>query len=119
MRSKYGVKGVQVRLLLANEEKIYLTDKNGYYKIAGLEKGQNYLITVLSGTEVYNLSPKSRTYKNLSRNMTDQNFYVVEKFTVNKKQTAKKQAIDNAEQDWNTKYGLENNNGLIQKDIHW
>ena len=51
--------------------------------------------------------------------MTDQNFYVVEKFTVNKKQTAKKQAIDNAEQDWNTKYGLENNNGLIQKDIHW
>ena len=33
--------------------------------------------------------------------------------------TKEKQTIDDTNQDWNTKYGLENNNGLIQKDIHW
>ncbi len=89
LKSKYGLKGVQVRLLLENEEKIYLTDKNGYYKISDLEEGGNYLVTVLSGKEVYNLSPKSRTYKNLSKNMTDQNFYAIEKIIVTKRKDTK------------------------------
>ena len=75
--------------LLENEEKIYLTDKNGYYKISDLEEGGNYLVTVLSGKEVYNLSPKSRTYKNLSKNMTDQNFYAIEKIIVTKRKDTK------------------------------
>ncbi len=120
LKSKFGVKGVQVRLLLASEEKIYLTDKNGYYKIAGLEKGQNYLITVLSGKEILNISPKSRTYKNLSGNMKNQNFYVVEKIVINKnKKPVKKTKVDGQEQDWNTRYGLENSNGIIKKDIEW
>ena len=120
LKSKFGVKGVQVRLLLESEEKIYLTDKNGYYKITGLEKGKNYLVTVLSGKEILNISPKSRTYKNLSGNMKNQNFYVVEKIVINKgKKPVKKTKVDSSEQDWNTRYGLENDNGLIRKDIEW
>ena len=120
LKSKFGVKGVQVRLLLASEEKIYLTDKNGYYKIAGLEKGGNYLITVLSGKEILNISPKSRTYKNLSGNMKNQNFYVVEKIVIDRnKKSVKKPKSSDQEQDWNTRYGLENSNGIIKKDIEW
>ncbi len=119
LKGKVGVKGVQVRLLLSDEEKIFLTDKNGYYKIPELDKGKNYLITVLSGKETLNLSPKSRTYKNLSSNMKKQNFYVVEKIKENKpkQKIGKDDGIEN--QDWNSKYGIVNKNGVIQKDIHW
>ena len=118
LKGKVGVKGVQVRLLLSDEEKIFLTDKNGYYKIPELDKGKNYLITVLSGKETLNLSPKSRTYKNLSTNMKKQNFYVVEKAKVEKPKKVEKDT-NTETQDWNSKYGIVNKNGVIQKDIHW
>ena len=125
LKSKYGVQGVQVRLLLSDEERIYLTDKNGYYKIPGLDKNKNYLITVLSGKETLNLSPKSRTYKNLKTNMKNQNFYVVEKVKIANEH---KKDIENNRNNnlnnknsgnWRSDYGFENRDGIIQKDIHW
>ena len=125
LKSKEGVKGVQVRLLLSDEERIYLTDKNGFYKIPGLEKGKNYLITVLSGKETLNLSPKSRTYKNLVSDMKNQNFYVIEKIKIATRQQDDNEAdnaatpSDNRNGGWHSKYGFENKGGIIQKDIHW
>ena len=83
-----------------------------------MDKGKNYLITVLSGKETLNLSPKSRTYKNLSTNMKKQNFYVVEKAKVEKPKKVEKDT-NTETQDWNSKYGIVNKNGVIQKDIHW
>jgi len=78
------------------------------------------LVTVLSGKEILNISPKSRSYKNLSKNMKNQNFYVVEKFVIDKnKKNTRKTKVNEQDQDWNTRYGLENKNGVIQKEIHW
>jgi hypothetical protein len=51
--------------------------------------------------------------------MKKQNFYVVEKIKENKpkQKIGKDDGIEN--QDWNSKYGIVNKNGVIQKDIHW
>ena len=132
LKGKFGVSGVQVRLILEDEEKIFLTDKNGYYKIPDLEKGKNYLITVLSGKKTFDMSPKSRTYKKLSDNMKKQNFYVIENTNYKKDKSTKKNSVevkygkqDNSynsnydNQDWNERYGFENKDGVIHKDIHW
>ncbi|MGE4384500.1 MAG: carboxypeptidase regulatory-like domain-containing protein [Endomicrobiaceae bacterium] len=131
LKGKMGVQGVQVRLLIDDEERIYLTDNNGFYKIPDLISGYNYTITVISGKEVLNLSPKTRTYKKVTKNIENQNFYVIEKFNKQKeevKQEIKKnEAKEKAEQKKEVKsdegevdeYGLRNKNGLIQAEIHW
>ncbi len=77
MENKDGVADVQIMLIMPPETKKYSTDKNGFYKITGLEKNKNYVITVLADTKTANLSPKSRIYKDLSTSMKNQNFYYV------------------------------------------
>ena len=132
LKGKFGVSGVQIRLILEDEEKIFLTDKNGCYKVPELEKGKNYLITVLSGKKTLDMSPKSRTYKKLSTNMKRQNFYVIENSDYNKEKAGKKEGSGRQnstkydkrdsnyeEQEWNERYGFENKDGVIHKDIHW
>ncbi|MFA7074875.1 MAG: carboxypeptidase-like regulatory domain-containing protein, partial [Endomicrobiaceae bacterium] len=131
LKGKMGVQGVQVRLLIDDEERIYLTDNNGFYKIPDLISGYNYTITVISGKEILNLSPKTRTYKKVNKSIENQNFYVIEKFNkhkqeikqeikkneTNEKTESKKEVkSDESEVD---EYGLRNKNGLIQAEIHW
>ncbi|MDD2523737.1 MAG: hypothetical protein PHT81_02705 [Endomicrobiaceae bacterium] len=127
LKGKMGVQGVQVRLLIDDEERIYLTDNNGFYKIPDVVEGYNYTITVISGKEMLNLSPKTRTYKKITKNISNQNFYVIEKFnSKNKgnikpqvkqevKDEQKKEVVSSEDDD----YGLRNKNGLIQAEIHW
>ena len=138
LKGKMGVQGVQVRLLIDDEERIYLTDNNGFYKIPDLISGNNYTITVISGKEVLNLSPKTRTYKKVTKNIDNQNFYVIEK--INKSKEEIKQQVKPPEvkqqqpeqkkekevkketkpkEDEVDEYGLKNKNGLIQAEIHW
>ena len=64
LKGKNGVPGVQVRVLTEDEEKIYLTNKNGFYKITNLVKDENYTITVVSGKTAFDISPKVRVFKN-------------------------------------------------------
>ena len=128
LKGKEGVSGVQVRVLTEEEEKIYLTDKNGFYKINNLVKGENYTITVISGKTTLELSPKVRVYKKFSKSLNNQNFYVVENYNVTPDQVKKidksvsKDSSQNSKDssyEWNKNYGIKNKDGVIQKDIQW
>lgn len=77
MENKYGVADVQIMLIMPPETKKFSTDKNGFYKISGLEKNKNYVVTVLADTKTANLSPKSRIYKELNTSVRNQNFYYI------------------------------------------
>ncbi len=91
MENKNGVADVQIMLIMPPETKKYSTDINGFYKISGLVKNKNYVITVLADTKTANLSPKSRIYKDLNTSMKNQNFYyVIENKTENVKKEIKK-----------------------------
>jgi len=128
LKGKDGVSGVQVRVLTEEEEKIYLTDKNGFYKISNLVKGENYTVTVISGKTTLELSPKVRVYKKFSKSLTNQNFYVVENYNVtpDAAKKAEKSVSKGSDQngkdssyEWNKNYGIQNKDGVIQKDIQW
>ncbi len=81
LKNKNGVEGVQILLLMQTETKKFVTDKNGFFTITDLEKNKNYLITVMNDKKTQNLSPKSRVYKNLTKSLINQNFYIVENFS--------------------------------------
>ena len=126
LKGKNGVPGVQVRVLTEDEEKIYLTNKNGFYKITNLVKDENYTITVVSGKTAFDISPKVRVYKKISGNLTNQNFYVVEDYNKGaadnkntKNSTSKNVENKNDSNYWNDSYGIKNKDGVIQKDIEW
>ncbi len=125
LKGKEGVPGVQVRVLTEEEEKIFITDKNGFYKVANLVKGENYTVTVISGNQSYNLYPKVKVYKKISENLMNQNFYIVQdhtKILEKPKETIKKDANSISEQEkksgeWYDDYGLQKKNGMLQKQI--
>ena len=103
----------------------YTTDKNGFYKVANLVKGENYTVTVISGNQSYNLYPKVKVYKKISENLTNQNFYIVQDHTkilekpreTNKKDSASEQEKEKKSGEWYDDYGLQKKNGMLQKQI--
>ena len=125
LKGKEGISGVQVRVLTEEEEKIFITDKNGFYKVTNLVKGENYTVTVISGNQSYNLYPKVKVYKKISENLTNQNFYIVQDHTkilekpkeTNKKDSASEQEKEKKSGEWYDDYGLQKKNGMLQKQI--
>ena len=123
LKGKNGVPGVQVRVLTEEEEKIFITDKNGFYKVSNLIKGDNYTVTVISGNADFNLSPKVKTYKKISNDLTNQNFYVIEDYSNSSskksKETNNKEDTDSLQRnnEWYDDYGIKKKNGMLQKEI--
>ena len=91
-------------------------------------KGENYTVTVISGKTTLELSPKVKVYKKFSKSLTNQNFYVVENYNVTPEaaKKAEKSVSKGSDQngkdssyEWNKNYGIQNKDGVIQKDIQW
>jgi len=62
-----------VKMLLSGGEGGYIvTDKNGYYMLSGNTMMRNYNLTPSKGP--WSFEPEKRTYKDLSRNYTGQDF---------------------------------------------
>ncbi len=77
LKGRYGVPKIQIKLLSEGKSEVFTTDKYGYYMIGDLEKNKDYVVTVVSDTNILNISPKSRVYKNIERDFTNDNYYVV------------------------------------------